>query len=310
MITEDIIVGKGSQWPLNGKLTLPDKTDLPVPAVVLVHGSGSSDMNEKVMKLTPFKDLAEGLAAYGIASVRYDKRSYAHGRKLIRLPAKEMTVRAETIEDAILAADLLRQDSRIDPDRIFIIGHSMGAMLAPRIDAEGGSFRGLILMAGSPRSLGEIMQSQTEEMMQGSGGFKKWVIGKATGKMLGQFRKMDTLSDEEACAVKMSGGTTLYYFKEMNGHPASQYLLANEKPVLIMQGGKDFQALPETDYQGYKELLKERPNVTYKYYETLNHCFVLSLYGKDINKAGKEYAKERHIPDQVIRDIAYWIQAN
>ncbi|MBQ2481395.1 MAG: prolyl oligopeptidase family serine peptidase, partial [Treponema sp.] len=71
--------------------------------------------------------------------------SYSHPFMMMK---KQITVREETIEDAVTAAGLLRSDGRIDAERIFIVGHSMGAMLAPRIDAEGGNFRGLIMMAG------------------------------------------------------------------------------------------------------------------------------------------------------------------
>ena len=77
MISEKITVGEGGEYPLNGLLTLPDGEG-PFPAVVMVHGSGPSDMDERVMKLTPFKDLAEGLAGHGIVSLRFDKRTYAH----------------------------------------------------------------------------------------------------------------------------------------------------------------------------------------------------------------------------------------
>ena len=58
MISEKIIIGEGTAYPLNGLLTLPENMDRRVPAVVFVHGSGSSNMDEKVGKLTPFKDLA------------------------------------------------------------------------------------------------------------------------------------------------------------------------------------------------------------------------------------------------------------
>ncbi|MBR5872782.1 MAG: alpha/beta hydrolase, partial [Oscillospiraceae bacterium] len=84
MIEEKIVLGENTEFPLNGKLLLPENLEKPVPAVVFVHGSGSSNMDERVMKLTPFKDLAEGLVEHGIASIRYDKRSFAHGRKLIK----------------------------------------------------------------------------------------------------------------------------------------------------------------------------------------------------------------------------------
>ena len=70
MIEEKIVVGEGTKYPLKGILTLPEGVKASVPAVVFVHGSGSSNMDEKVGKLTPFKDLAEGLAKSGIASIR------------------------------------------------------------------------------------------------------------------------------------------------------------------------------------------------------------------------------------------------
>ena len=84
MEIEKIIIGENTKYPLNGLLTLPENITEPVPAVVFVHGSGSSNMDEKVGQLTPFKDLAEGLANKGIASIRYDKRSFAHGLKMVR----------------------------------------------------------------------------------------------------------------------------------------------------------------------------------------------------------------------------------
>lgn len=102
MKQEPIILGKNTRFPLKGILTLPEGSG-PFPAVVLVHGSGSSNMDEKVGKLTPFKDIALGLAQRGIASVRYDKRSYVHGLKMVLDKGRPITVWEETIEDALLA---------------------------------------------------------------------------------------------------------------------------------------------------------------------------------------------------------------
>ena len=304
---EHIIVGEGTQYPLKGLLTLPALEDHPVPAVVFVHGSGSSNMNEQVGKLTPFRDLAEGLVHHGIASIRYDKRSFAHGFKMLRDKSTVITVREETIEDAILATELLRQDPRIDPDRIFIIGHSMGAMLAPRIDAEGGSYRGLILMAGTPRKLEEVMAEQTDEALAEMNPFLGKLAGRRMQKMLGLFDGLYDLTDEEAKKKKMGGGTTLYYFKEMGEHPASHYLTSLEKPILILQGEKDFQAKADRDFKAYQDLLADRENVTFRLYEGLNHAFVPSVYGR-ISKAKKEYNVEQHIGEEVISDIANWIK--
>ena len=304
MITERIIVGENTKYPLNGLLTLPDDANKPVPAVVFVHGSGSSNMDEKVGKVTPFKDLAEGLAKFGIASIRYDKRTFVHGFKLVK--EKNVTVKMETIEDALLATEILKKDSRIDKDNIFIIGHSMGAMLAPRIDAEGGDYKGLILMAGSPRKLEEIMVGQYEDVLNSTKGFVHWIIKKQTEKTTKMFDSLYLLTDEEAKKKNMGNGVTLYYFKEMGEHAAPKYLTVTQKPILIMQGEKDFQATVEKDYNAYKQLLSGRENVTFKLYENLSHAFVPSVYG-DIMKAKQEYNVEQHIGEDVISDIANWI---
>lgn len=304
MLRETIVVGEGTKYPLKGILTLPENISAPVPAVIFVHGSGASNMDEKVGKLTPFKDLAEGLASHGIASVRYDKRSFAHGLKLVK--EKNVTVKMETIEDAVLATELLKTDDRIDSDNIFIVGHSMGAMLAPRIDAEGGKYKGLILMAGSPRRLEEIMLDQNKEVLRSTKGFVHWIVKKQVAKLSAMFDGLYELSNEDAKKVKVGGGTTLYYFKEMGEHRAEDYLRKLEKPVLIMQGEKDFQATAEKDFLAYQELLAGKDNVTFKLYEGLNHAFVPSIYG-ELMKAKQEYNVEQHIGESVIGDIAQWI---
>ena len=220
---------------------------------------------------------------------------------------KVITVKEETIEDAILATELLKKDPRIDSENIYIIGHSMGAMLAPRIDAEGGDYKGLILMAGSPRKLEEIMISQFDDVMETSKGLVRWIIKKQAAKISGMFEGMYQLSDEEAKKKKMGNGVTLYYFKEMGEHAASNYLVDIKKPVLIMQGEKDFQATVEKDYNAYRQLLADKNNVTFRLYDNLSHAFVPSVYG-DIAKAKQEYNVEQHIGEDVIADIANWIK--
>jgi len=305
MINEKVIVGEGSEYPLNGLLTLPEDLSNPVPAVVMVHGSGASNMDEKVMKLTPFKDLAEGLVKHGIASVRYDKRTFVHGRKMAKAKACP-SVKEETIEDALLAIEILKKDPRMDHDRIFILGHSMGAMLAPRIDAEGGNVKGLVMMAGTPYRLEDVVLRQLTQSSS-SKSILKWFVGLEYKLFARKFDGLYQMSDEEAKKKKFAGNVSLYYFKEMGQKTAADYLLESEKPVLIMQGGRDFQVLAEDDYKKFRELLAGRENTDFKLYPELNHCFVSAIYD-DILKASKEYGLERHIGDEVIRDIAAFIR--
>ena len=306
MTEEKVVIGRDGEYPLDGILTLPDRTEGAVAAVVMVHGSGASNMDEKIGGCTPFKDLAEGLAERGIASVRYDKRSFAHGRKMVK--AGRITVKEETIDDAVLAANLLRCDPRIDSGRIFILGHSMGAMLAPRIDAEGGDFCGIIMMAGTLRRLEEVMMSQNQAVLESTKGLVRMIVKKQVSKLEKLFAGLDEMTDEEAMSKKVGGGTTLYYFKEMAKIPAADYLRNSQKPMLIMQGVRDFQVSLEKDFGLYKELLGDRENVEFRVYENLNHAFVQAV-SDDIMKAKQEYTAERHIGPQVMDDIADWIKS-
>ena len=305
MKQEKIILGQGSRFPLKGMLTLPDG-DGPFPAVVLVHGSGSSNMDEKVGKLTPFKDIALGLADRGIASVRYDKRSYAHGLKMVLDRKTVITAREETIDDALLAASLLRSDSRIDPDRVFLLGHSMGGMLAPRIECSGGDFRGLILLAGTPRRMEEVLADQIRQIMAAQPAFVQKLGAKKTEGLLGSFEGLYDMTDDEARAKKLGGGTTLYYFKEMGQPTVEQWLEKTHKPMLVMQGEKDVQVKADVDFALYRSLLGDRENVTFRLYPGLNHCFVPARFDT-IADAKKEFTPERHMGPQVLDDLADWI---
>ena len=219
-----------------------------------------------------------------------------------------ITVREETIEDALLSARLLRADRRIDPDRVFLAGHSMGGMLAPRIECEGGDFRGLILLAGSPRRMEEILLEQTREITATLSGFAQKIAGKQLAQLEQTFRGLYDLTDEEAKRKKVGNGTTLYYFKDMGQPTVAQWLEKTAKPLLILQGEKDFQVKAHVDFALYKKLLAGRDNVTFRLFPGLNHAFVTARFDT-IADAKKEFTPERHIGPEVLDEIAAWIMA-
>ena len=64
-----------------------------------------------------------------------------------------MTVKEEVIDDALLALKLIRTIENIDNKRIFLLGHSLGATVAPRIGLQDHGLAGIIIMAGLIRSL-------------------------------------------------------------------------------------------------------------------------------------------------------------
>ena len=300
---EKIVVG--SAFPLNGLLTIPEGGDGPYPAVVLVHGSGPSDMNEKVYNVKPFQDIAEGLAGHKIASIRYDKRTFVYPQEMAEM--KDITVKEETIEDAILATDILRSDPRIDPNRIFIVGHSMGGMLAPRIDEEGGNYAGLAILAGTPRRLEEVMKTQAEDFIKTAPFFLKWIVKRQAKKLHAKFENIYDMSDEEAKKTPILGKHIMaIYLKDMGKREVRDYLEASTTPVLVLHGEGDFQVTVERDFEVYQDILKNHPNATFKLYPGLNHMFMPVVYG-EIKKAKKEYSRPQHVADYVIADLAAWI---
>ena len=307
MIEEKIVIGKDTKYPLDGILTLPKDMSELLPAVVLVQGSGPSNMDEQIGENRPFKDIAETLSEMGIAVIRHDKRTFKYARELCNETV--ITVKEESIDDAIMAVNLLKEDERIDKNRIFIAGHSLGAVLAPRIDEEGADVRGLILMAGSPRKLEEILIEQNDEIYKSFNKFLKFIAKKQIQKLKNNLQGLYSMSDEEAKKKSVMGKhIKAYYFKELGEKDTVKYLQDTHKPIFIIQGSKDAQVSVERDFNKYKELLQNKPNVEFKLYENLNHLFMPAIYG-EIAKINEEYKVAQNVEKVVIEDIAKFIHS-
>jgi pimeloyl-ACP methyl ester carboxylesterase len=144
----DVTVGS-DEWALPGTLTLP-KGDGPFPALVLIHGSGPNDRDETIGPQKPFADLAAGLASRGVAVLRFDKRTKVYGAKMAKA---DITVKDEVIDDAIAAVGTLRSNPHVERNRVFVLGHSLGGMLIPRIAAAEPSAAGFVVVAGAAVAL-------------------------------------------------------------------------------------------------------------------------------------------------------------
>lgn len=255
-VTEEAVQVGAEPWLLPGTLTMPS-SDAPVPAVVLVHGSGPNDRDETVGATHLFADLAEALSAQGIAVLRYDKRTLVYGAEMAQSPDyAALTVEEETIQDAIGAAKLLQADPRIDGDRIYLLGHSLGAMLAPRIAAESeGLFCGLILASGTNQTLAEIMKRQNLDACDAMGldEAQKQAVSAAFDAEMAQLAGM---TEEEALTVETAVLSPAYYFWEMQQHPAAaDYLTALALPTLLINGERDFQVTVQEGRETWQQVL-------------------------------------------------------
>jgi predicted esterase len=125
-----------------GSILIPENDGLK-KLVLFVHGSGPQDRDETIFENKPFKDVAESLYSKGIASYRFDKRT---------LTNPESFNDKSTI-DIVNIINYLKQDGQFKEYEIIVLGHSLGANLAPRIANKSNQISKIILMAGNARPL-------------------------------------------------------------------------------------------------------------------------------------------------------------
>jgi uncharacterized protein len=289
---ESVTVGTGD-WALPGTLSMP--VGRIIAAVVLVHGSGPHDRDETIGPNKPFRDIAWGLADRGIAVLRYEKRTRQHPARSSNIT--NLTVREEVIDDAIAAVALLRAHDRIDPKRVFVLGHSLGGTLAPRIAASAAAaaadqpVAGLIIMAGATRPLLDIAREQLTYLAS----LKPKTAGTPNNPNAG-----DANLDKSVEALRAQAPES--YWKDLDAYNPVQTAARLTIPMLILQGERDYQVTMQ-DLEGWRNGLRERAKVTIKSYPTLNHLFQPGE-GKS---TPAEYDRAGHIPDFVLDDIAAWL---
>jgi dienelactone hydrolase len=289
----DVKVGSGD-WVLPGTLALP-VGDGPFPAVVLVHGSGPNDRDETLLGNKPFRDLGWGLASQDVAVLRYEKRSREYGARLAAM--KDLTVKEEVLDDALAAVALLRKTSGVDPRRVFVLGHSLGATAAPKVGQLDPEIAGLIVMAGAARPIEDLLVEQMDYGLS--------LVKDPTDKQKAEVEKIKKdvarlkdphLPPDELAAGKILGASFTYWRSLYSLEPTATAAKVRQ-PMLILQ-------VPMTDFKLWKEATAGRKDVVLKSYPKLNHLFV---EGEGKSRP-EEYEKEGHVAGYVIDDIAAWIK--
>jgi uncharacterized protein len=300
--TEQEVTIGSAEWRLPGTLAVPAGTG-PFPALVLVHGSGPNDRDESIGANKPFCDLAQGLASQGIAVLRYDKRTKVYAAK-IAASAVPFTVKEEVIDDALAAVELLRHTANVDPKKIFVLGHSLGGMLIPRIGQADRSLAGLIVMAGPTRPLEDLMLEQMIYLASLSG-----APSAEANKQLDEVRRqIATVKSPDlapSTAASLALGAPGCYWLDLRGYSPAEAAKSLAQPLLILQGARDYQ-VTLLDYDGWVKALSGRPDVSLKLYPGLNHLFMEGS-GKS---TPEEYNQRGPVPLTVIEDVANWIKSH
>lgn len=287
----EISTAKGA---LPATLAMPNGKG-PFRAVVLVHGSGPQDRNVTIGRNRPFLDVARGLAAQGIAVLRYEKRTRVRPQDF----SGDFTVDDEITDDAVAAVALLARTPAIDGKHIYVIGHSQGGMLAPRIATRSGQVAGVVLWSAPARSLLDLMPEQHRYLLG--------LDGTISAEEQAVLDRLDTqiaaargTADVPASTLPL--GLPAHYWRTLEQIDPVADAKALQQPVLVLHGGRDFQVI-ETDWTLWSRALTG--SATLKRYETLNH---LGIAG-DGPGSLDEYQQAGHVSTALVDDVARWIEA-
>ncbi len=268
------------------------------PIVVLVHGSGPSDMDETIGANKPFKDLAIGLAAKGIASVRYVKRTLLYPGEF----TKSFTIKEEVTDDALVAIATAKAVKGVDTKNIYLLGHSLGGMLAPQLATLAPELNGIILAAAPARKLTDIIIDQNKYF------FDLAKDTTATGKK--QFddivkdisrSKLTELGNMKPDSIII--GLPASYWANLNTYDQVATAKKLSKRIFVIQGGNDFQ-VSQQDYTLWDGALNKKKNVNLKFYPELNHLLTTQTEKGTI----AQYQTPANVSEKVIDDLALWIK--
>jgi uncharacterized protein len=300
---QDVTLGDGP-LAVPGTLTLP-KIAGPVPALVLLGGSGPVDRDTTIGKSKPLKDLAWGLASRGIAVLRFDKVTYAHPEQV--KANRDFTVADEYLPHALAAIRLLRTHPAVTPERVFLAGHSLGGTIAPRIAvAAEPPIAGLIILAGGTEPIQWAAVRQVRYLAS---------LDPATAAAAQPTIDAMTAQAERVDSPDLSTGTSddqlpfgvpAPYWLDLRGYDPVATAAALDQPILICQGERDYQATIADDLARWQTRLRAHPNVTVRTYPADNHFF---LPGSGPSTPA-ELAAPQHVDPQLVSDINDWIASN
>jgi dienelactone hydrolase len=279
----------GTDWKLAGTLSVPAGPG-PFPGIVLVHDAGTGDQDETIGAVKVFKDLAEGLASHGVVVLRYETRTKAYPTVS---QAKEYTADSQTIEDAVLAAGVLRAQPEVKPGRVYELGFGFGGYVLPRVAEADGKLAGMVIVNGNARPLEDL--ALDEAQYEGITGRQLVVIQEEAARI----KKLTQGDVDTPPLLGMLGP----YLLDLKDYDAAREAKLLGLPMLILQGERSF-PVDMKDLAAWKTGLQGMKNVTLKSYPALDRVLAPGT-GKS---ATTDYRKPgQHVAPEVIDDVAKWV---
>jgi fermentation-respiration switch protein FrsA (DUF1100 family) len=293
---------------LAGTLTLPP-TGGPFPAVLLITGSGPEDRDESLFGHRPFLVLADYLTRRGIAVLRVDDRGVGGSTGDVYQAASEDFAR-----DVLAGVEYLKARSEIDPQRIGLIGHSDGGVIAALAAVDSNDVAFIVLMAGTGVPGDLVVEGQVASLLKAAGADQA-VIDAAIQQ---QRRVMEVVKSETdpnlakkklhdlGCPDSQVQALTSKWYYFFVTHDPQETLRKVKSPVLALNGDLDTQVLAQVNLPAIEQALREggNPDFTVKQLPRLNHLFQTAQTG-NIN----EYAFiEETMSPVALETMATWIE--
>ncbi|MFB4301463.1 serine aminopeptidase domain-containing protein [Actinomadura sp. NTSP31] len=294
----DVTVGTGP-LSVSGTLSLPRGRG-PWPGVVLLSGGGPFDRDATSGPNKPLKDIAWGLATHGIAVLRFDKVTCAHPAEVAADPG--FTMADEYVPHAVAAVALLRREPGVDAARIFMLGHSMGGKAAPRVAAADPSVAGLVIMAGDAQPMHEAAVRVTRHLASLAPGPGADAAVAAITRQAA--RVADPALSPSTPAADLPFGLSAPYWLDLRAYDPVATALDLPRPMLILQGGRDYQVTVEDDLARWRDALAGRPDVTICVHAAADHLF----FPGTGPSTPADYDRPHHVDPAVIDDIAGWLK--
>jgi len=295
--TEEEVVFGSKQWPVSGALTLP-KDVASYPLVILVGGSGPTDRDSAIGPNKPFRDLAYGLSSAGIGVLRYHKRTYSHGERMVKEGISEKgAVWDEYLEDLSEAIAFANRLENVGP--IFVAGHSLGGQAAAFAAVEWEGLSGLILLAAPARRFAQISIDQNRYFFPSTG-----LPQEQLDAVVAFFQSV--LDRELPPETEIQPGLTVSYFYDWDHYPMMDSLSKANLPVLVLQGEEDFQATMDGDFLPFMEAYGNSARFTFQSFPGLNHLFMKSEIG--VFHTTEEYQIEGFVAFETVEALVSWIQ--
>lgn len=284
---------------LTGTLTLPDEKQN-YPVVVLVHGSGPNDRDETITPQNKvFRDLAWLLADQGIATYRYDKRTYLYGEEIMN--DLDFTVYDETVNDAIDAVSWIKEQDHIDANSVYVLGHSQGGMMMPAI-AQAFHANGYIMMGAPVTNLLDLLPKQIDYLVHLDGIVSQEENEQieAMNRDLALLKELDALPNDQF----IQGGYKAYWESMIQYDPIATASNIHA-PVLVLQGEEDYQ-VPVSEYEMWKNAYGMKQNWEFHSYPGLSHL----MQAGSLKEGPATYTITSVVDQRVIDDIVMFINSH